>query len=92
LGILNAACHAGNPASSLHRIQPLLLLWPEPAGWCLDLYRGEYRYLGANHLWGDGHRAPAKQITRAFAPNAKLNPSTTARVRESANVVPEKPG
>jgi hypothetical protein len=92
LGILDAPSNTSDAACCLHCIEPLLLLWLDPAGWGLDLNAGEHRHLLTHHLWGDRHGAPAKQITRAFAANAKLNPSTSARVGQSTNVIAKKPG
>ena len=67
LGVLDAACHASNAASSLHRIQPLLLLWPEPASWGLDLDAEEHGDALADHLLSDRARCPADQISASFA-------------------------
>ena len=67
LGVIDAAGHTSDAAGCLHCIQPLLLLGPEPAGWCLHLDAEEHRHLGADHVRRHGHRPPADQVSAAFA-------------------------
>lgn len=90
LGVLNAACHASNAASSLHRIQPLLLLGPQPAGWRLDLDAGEHGDALSDHLLSDRARCPADQVSTALA-QAKLHWAAVG-VLERAGVIAEDLG
>jgi len=87
LGILDAARHASNAASSLHRIQPLLLLWPQPAGWGLDLDAGKHGDALADHLLGDRARCPADQVSTALA-QAELH-RTAIGILKGAGVIAE---
>ena len=45
----------------------MLLLWPHPASWGLDLNGGEDGHLLANHVWGDGYAPPTDQVSAALA-------------------------
>jgi len=85
-GISNRPSHPTNPTSSLHCIQPLPLLWPEPAAGSLHLDAGEHRHLLAHHLRRDGDRAPADQVSRSLAqPEAHR---TAMLITQRAGVIP----
>ena len=88
LCILNRPCHACNATSRLDRIQPLLLLRAQPAGWRLDLNAGEHSHSAADHLRRYGHALPADQVSAAFA-QAKLHWSAVL-VSERAGVISEQ--
>jgi len=86
-GIGNRPGNATNPTSSLHCIQPLPLLWPEPAAGGLHLNAGEHCYLLTHHLRRHHHRAPADQVSTAFGkPEAHR---AAVLITQRAGVVPK---
>jgi len=88
-GISNRPGNATNPTSSLHCIQPLPLLRPKPAAGSLYLNAGKHRHLLAHHLRRYCHRAPADQVSTAFAqPEAHR---AAMLITQRAGVIPKQP-
>jgi hypothetical protein len=88
-GIGNRPGNATNPTTSLHCIQPLPLLRPEPAAGSLHLNAGKHRHLLANHLLGNGAGGPADQVSTAFAqPEAHR---AAMLITQRAGVIAEQP-
>jgi hypothetical protein len=83
LSVADRPRHTCNATSRLDRIQPLLLLWSEPAGCGLHLNAGEHRHGAADHLWRHRHALPADQVGAALA-QTELN--------RAAILIPERAG
>ena len=88
--ILDTPCYTSDAAGCLDRFQPLLLLWPDASGRGFHLNTGEYRYLLAHHLRGDGDSPIADQVGAAFA-KAKLHWAAIG-IAQRAGVIAPEPG
>jgi len=87
LRILHAPGDTSNAASGLHRVKPLPLFGPEPAGCGLDLDAGEYCHLLPDHVRRDRARGPADQVGAALA-QAEAH-RTAIGVTQRAGVIAE---
>jgi hypothetical protein len=91
LSVTDRPRHACNATSRLDCIEPLLLLWSEPAGCGLHLNAGEHRHGAADHLGCDGDPLPADQVGAALAEpegnwSAVLVPKRAGVIAEQARV------
>lgn len=90
-GISHAARHAGNATSTADDAEPCLLLRAKAAGGGLHLDAAEHGQSGAHHVWGDGDRAPADQVSGA-ASEAKGDQPAGAGIGQGAHLIAEQPG
>ena len=88
--ILHRPGDDSNATCALDRLEPSLLLGPDPACGDLDLDAGEDGQAGADHGLGDGDGAPADQVSGS-ARETEGDETTGAGIGQRSALVPERP-